>query len=88
MGTYSLINNYLSMKTKTNLISLENNARGIMKRDADRLEHEITTKRRILKHETIRLERLSSQITLSEQQIQLFSVEASCALEKMKDANW
>jgi len=59
-----------------------------MKRDANRLEREITSKRKILKHETIRLERLSSQITLSEQQIQLFSVEAKCASEKMKDANW
>lgn len=45
-------------------------------------------KKKSLKKEIDRLERISSQLSMTQQQIEMFQMETNSSLEKMKDANW
>jgi hypothetical protein len=60
----------------------------LLRRELVKLEEEILTRKKQLKNEKERLERLSSQLHLTKQQIDFFTQESQRALEGIKDANW
>mmetsp|Transcript_32145 Transcript_32145/g.55517 ORF Transcript_32145/g.55517 Transcript_32145/m.55517 type:complete len:350 (+) Transcript_32145:392-1441(+) len=61
---------------------------GLLRRELAKLEAEILTRKKQLKNEKERLERMSSQLHLTKQQIDFFTQESQRALEGIKDANW
>lgn len=61
---------------------------GLLRRELTKLEGEIHTRKKQLKNEKERLERMSSQLHLTKQQIDFFTQESQRALEGIKDSNW
>jgi hypothetical protein len=61
---------------------------GLLSRELAKLEAESITCKKLLKNDKDRLERMSSQLHLTKQQIDFFTQESQRALEGIKDANW
>lgn len=66
----------------------EGNALALLKAQHSQLESDTYDLRKQLKADKERLERLSSQLHLTQQQIDLFKQETQRAQEMIKDANW
>ena len=77
------------MDTKITLDSnIELNVVQILKKELYQLEIQSSILRKKLKHAKERVDKLSSNIHLAQQQIDLFTQETNRALEGIKDTNW
>ena len=67
---------------------LDTNVIGLLQREVQEAEAEAYKHRKQVLTSRERLERLSAQLHLTQQQIDLFKHETQAAVEKIKDANW
>ena len=67
---------------------LQANALHLLRREFDQLEAEVYQKKKQLLAAKERLEKVTSHLHLTQQQVDLFKHETQAASEKIKDANW
>lgn len=67
---------------------LESNVMVLLQRELAEAEAEVRKENKLLLTSRERLERLSAQLHLTQQQIDLFKHETQAAVERIKDANW
>ena len=68
--------------------ALESNVMVLLQRDLEEAEGEVRREEKEMGSCRERLERLSGQLHLTQQQIDLFKHETQTAVERIKDANW
>ena len=67
---------------------LEFNAVSVLKKELTKLERQTYSQRKKLKKTQEKLEKVKSNLVLTQQQISLFTQETNRALEGFKDTNW
>lgn len=68
--------------------ALESNVMVLLQRELGEAEEEVSREGKQLRSCRDRLERLSAQLHLTQQQIDLFKHETQSAVERIKDSNW
>lgn len=69
-------------------VALESNVVVLLQRELEAAEDEVCKHRKQVLSNRERLERLSAQLHLTQQQIDLFKHETQAATERIKDSNW